>query len=191
MLQLILFFVLNFLGFLVFHQIWLWLDKPEPYDYTTIPGLKCEELGLTKAEIQLPKTAKLSWDISTSAGNLDVVNKFANVHLFLRHLFVTFGSLAAFHWGARYVVNVGDLETLVQLKEYKKWLDYLTENALTLKEHHHSIYNNVLVMMFEEEIELNAHPIPARIPLLIDLKMIAESSPRHQLQWLETFLRIK
>ncbi|KAI6239037.1 hypothetical protein M3Y99_00605500 [Aphelenchoides fujianensis] len=117
MIQLVAYFFFNILGFFVFYGIWLCLTKPEPYDYTTIPGLKCEELSLTRSAIVLPVGIPIN-KLSTSVGNLLEIQEQGSVNGFFQWLHGIYGPLAAFHWGPRYVVAVGTFELVRSIREH-------------------------------------------------------------------------
>ncbi|CAD5222632.1 unnamed protein product [Bursaphelenchus xylophilus] len=232
MIQLILYFIFNFLGFLVFYKLWLLLDKPEPYDYTTIPGLKCKELGMKRADIQLAvKKGQRINELSDSVGNLADIKEHSTVSDFLNYLNVTFGALSAFYWGPRYVVTITDKHTLEQLRAHREHLVPLnyfafasvllndenlldvskanevnlsyqhalfhnynslcdSETVLSVTKKRLEVYDNIIVLMFDIEIELNAHPIPENIPLLCDMALILQNCPKSEVEWFEDFLRI-
>lgn len=91
--------------------------QPEAYDYTTIPGLKCERLPLTKKAIVLADDDCLD-DIAIESGNLDDIRRFDDVAAFFSWLHAFYGPLAAFFYGRRYVVSIGSVEVAQELQQY-------------------------------------------------------------------------
>ncbi|KAI6176807.1 hypothetical protein M3Y97_00838800 [Aphelenchoides bicaudatus] len=232
MYQLLAYFFFNLIGFLVFYLIWLKLDKPDPYDYTTIAGLKCEDLLLTKSAIVLPVATPIN-TISSSKGNLAEIQELGSVEAFFKWLHATYGTLAAFYWGPRYVVSVGSMELANALKQYQSSLKQLNpllyasilfgcpdawnssskneckqktgdcskeaanQQATLFMNYYDSTIDvkellvcntkwvkGPLCLVFDCEIELDAHPIPANIPILLNMDLLTNNSKTEQFKWI-------
>uniref|UniRef100_A0A914DU64 Uncharacterized protein n=1 Tax=Acrobeloides nanus TaxID=290746 RepID=A0A914DU64_9BILA len=260
MLQVLIYFGLNFLGFLVFYQIWKRLEKPEPYDYTTIPGLKCEDFLGTVSEIVI-KPGQMTYERSRKDGNMGKIRELLDYRKFLDWLNQEFGPIASFYWGARYVIVVSELNLVKELRSYSAkrlkissfaigsillgdpyfwneenfrqflYMDYLDIQKkyedrgikLMLEEAFQNrifmeypnsrkllaIYKDEisqststclkypeissierwsrpLVVVFNEEIELDAHPVPAYIPIVINMEILLENLDENEV---EPFIR--
>uniref|UniRef100_A0A7E4VMP9 Autophagy-related protein n=1 Tax=Panagrellus redivivus TaxID=6233 RepID=A0A7E4VMP9_PANRE len=122
--QVITYFVLNFLGFLGFNEIWKRIQKPPPIDYTTIPGLKHADLAETKESISLDPTKPII-DISKHRGCIDSLAALtptptsSQLTLLLSDLQTYFGPVASLFLGVRYVVVLSTAVTINQLKVYE------------------------------------------------------------------------
>ncbi|KAI6234984.1 hypothetical protein M3Y95_00003600 [Aphelenchoides besseyi] len=223
MIQLLAYFFFNCLGFFVFYGIWLCLTKPEPYDYTTIPGLKCEELSLARSAIVIPIGVPIN-TISKSTGNLPEIQQHKHVNLFLKWLNEMYGPLAAFHWGPRYTIAVGTLELVRELQSQLRsmntelnpllYASVLFGSTFAWNDQSESVamdddrnddlkaaqmqamlfqsydvdeaeeiekmrkprgwIDGPLVVVFNEDIELQAHPIPAHVPILLNVSLMLE-----------------
>uniref|UniRef100_A0A914WGH3 Cytochrome P450 n=1 Tax=Plectus sambesii TaxID=2011161 RepID=A0A914WGH3_9BILA len=112
------FVLYNVVGFLFALLVWNWLPKPKPYDYTTIPGHK---LNVDSDELPniSPQPGTSVTTLSSTEGNLDVIQKHQSFRAFHLNLHLTFGPLASFYWGPRYVISVGSIEILKQLQSYE------------------------------------------------------------------------
>ncbi|CAI5445314.1 unnamed protein product [Caenorhabditis angaria] len=152
MLQILLYFILNFAGFFVFLAIWNRIPKPKPFDYTTIPGLK---LNVNTAEeipdLILKPGTKTDRNFE---GHFKEIRKFPNLQSFLDFLFLTYGPLNSFWWSNRYVVTVSSEDLISELKKFRANLvaispfaigsylqgdpDYCTTIEYDTLSHHHS-----------------------------------------------------
>lgn len=56
---------------------------------------------------------------------MEEIRNLGSVEYFLNWLHDTYGDLAAFHWGARYVVSIRSLSLVDTLKKYEKSLRML------------------------------------------------------------------
>ncbi|CCD70938.1 uncharacterized protein CELE_F40G9.5 [Caenorhabditis elegans] len=125
MIQVILYFTLNFAGFFVFLAIWNWLPKPKPFDYTTIPGMK---LNVSSAE-EIPEMVKLPGERVEKEfkGHFeDIKSKTSNFRELLDFLNTKYGPLSSFWWSSRYVVVVSNEKFVGELKKYRSHLVAVT-----------------------------------------------------------------
>ncbi|CAB3403637.1 unnamed protein product [Caenorhabditis bovis] len=115
MLQVLLYFALNFSGFFFFLYVWNRLPKPKPFDYTTIPGIK---LDVNTAE-EIPDLVKKPGSLPDRdfKGHFDEVSKFTTLRTFLQFLLYTYGPLNSFWWFDRYVVTVSNEKLVSELKK--------------------------------------------------------------------------
>jgi len=218
----LLFFLLNGLGFIVALFFWNRLSKPAPYDYTTIPGMKLDRDPPLPIRLQPGKRVALS-----ERGNIEFILKEGSFERFLDTLHLTFGPLACFWWGQRYVISIRDYQLSSGLRKYRQIIRRVPAAALTqvflghtncwtceedsateiqelawmkrdeqdkalvegptvttadivnekecnlikssareIKSNH---YRRPVVVVFNAEIDVDAHPIPAHIPIIITL----------------------
>uniref|UniRef100_A0A1I7UK37 O-fucosyltransferase family protein n=1 Tax=Caenorhabditis tropicalis TaxID=1561998 RepID=A0A1I7UK37_9PELO len=139
MLLVILYFVLNFAGFLAFLAIWNWLPKPKPFDYTTIPGMK---LNVSSAE-EIPEMVKLPGEPVDKEfnGNFDeITKKTSDLRELLDFLNTKYGPLSSFWWSSRYVVVVSDEKLIGELKKFRASLVAVSPFSIGSYLHAHHRY---------------------------------------------------
>ncbi|KAI1727644.1 hypothetical protein Ddc_04959 [Ditylenchus destructor] len=121
MTSIILYFILDIAGFVVLLLIWeYWIEKPDPYDYTTIPGLWLNaKLGRGLGDIVLSPSELMatSWDEIDE--DLSYLKSFSHSRHYFAWLHANFGEIASFNWGRRYIVSVGSRRLLQTLRNYR------------------------------------------------------------------------
>lgn len=139
MLLVILYFVLNFAGFLVFLAIWNRIPKPKPFDYTTIPGMK---LNVSTPE-EIPDMITYPGQSVDQKfnGTFDEIKKTtSDLRELLDFMNTKYGPLSSFWWSSRYVVVVSDENFIGELKKYRSNLVSLSPFAIGSYLHGHKKY---------------------------------------------------
>ncbi|KAF1763538.1 hypothetical protein GCK72_011804 [Caenorhabditis remanei] len=139
MLLVILYFVLNFAGFLVFLAIWNRIPKPKPFDYTTIPGMK---LNVSTPD-EIPDMITYPGDSVDKEfnGTFDEIKKItSDLRELLDFMNTKYGPLSSFWWSSRYVVVVSDENFIGELKKYRSHLVSLSPFAIGSYLHGHRKY---------------------------------------------------
>lgn len=91
--------------------------KPEPYDYTTIPGLHSSDPQCGRTLKHISKNNSLKSLKEKVIGDFEIISNFKNARCFFKWLHLTFGQIASFHWGLRYVVSIANLNLLKEILE--------------------------------------------------------------------------
>ncbi|CAP33903.2 Protein CBG15728 [Caenorhabditis briggsae] len=215
MLLVILYFVLNFAGFLAFLAIWNRLPKPKPFDYTTIPGMK---LNVSTAE-EIPELVampgeKVDFEFK---GNFEEIKKLKlpGSYLHGHPKYCTSIKLASLKTSSgsqqihvdqnlsedvqnRLLVTLEDVNSEEDVRcDVPQILENLKQCKVQLKKTRKSLSRPLLVV-FDTEIWVDAHPIPKFIPIIIHTSEIIkawsddELFPKYyaQLYWLPGFSMI-
>ena len=102
-------------------------------DYTTIPGMKLKVDRAEDLPAILIDPGENPMLIHLSKGHMHKIQRckdrfilvcinfrFRTFRQFLEYLYLIYGGLNSFYWGPRYVVAVGDLKYLSELKKYRE-----------------------------------------------------------------------